>query len=99
MLQADPTVQYAVGYDAAGQTWWKTPLWVNDLELNSPYNTYVTTGLPPGPIANPGLAALEAVAFPEASTYIFFVAHCDGSGAHRFSVTYEEHVANVALCR
>lgn len=99
MLQADPTVQYAVGYDATSQSWWKTPLWVADLEMNSPYNTYVYTGLPPGPIANPGLEALEAVAFPKTTDYIFFVAHCDGSGAHRFSVTYEEHVANVALCR
>lgn len=93
-LQADPTVQYAVGYDASSQTWWKNPLWQVDLDLNSPYNTYTNSGLPPGPIANPGLEALEAVAFPEESDYIFFVAHCDKSGAHLFSVTYDEHLQN-----
>lgn len=101
MLQADPTVQYAVGYWAEGDSWWKNPLWVDDLRFDSPYNSYVYTGLPPGPIANPGLGALEAVAFPTPSDYIFFVANCGAQkdGSHQFSVTYEEHLAKVESCR
>lgn len=98
-LQADPTVQYAVGYDAAGQTWWKNPLWQTDLDYDSPYNTYLYGGLPPGPIATPGLSALEAVAFPQSTDYIFFVANCNKDGTHNFSVTYEEHLGYVQACR
>ena len=91
-LEADPTVQYAVGNQTDG--WWKTPLTFDDLEINSPYNTYIYHGLPPGPIANPGLSALRAVAFPEKTTYLYFRALCDGSGRHAFAVTYEEHQQN-----
>ncbi|MFW6098219.1 MAG: endolytic transglycosylase MltG, partial [Chloroflexota bacterium] len=102
-LQADPTVQYAVGFDDASNTWWKSPLTQADLDLPSPYNTYLNRGLPPGPIANPGLSALEAVAFPLQSNELFFVADCGGQvgqeGAHLFSETYEEHLANVERCR
>ena len=61
-LQADPTVQYALGYQEAAGAWWKSPLAAADLAVDSPYNTYLVNGLPPGPIANPGLASLEAVA-------------------------------------
>ena len=100
-LQADPTVQYALGYQAAAETWWKVPLTADDLQVNSPYNTYLYGGLPPGPISNPGLAALQAVANPAAVEYLFFVVDCAAAtpGAHAFSVTYEEHVANVQRCR
>ncbi len=100
-LQADPTVQYAVGYDAAGDTWWKSALTVADLAVASPYNTYQINGLPPGPIANPGLASLEAVANPVAADYLFFVLDCAAStpGQHAFSVTYDEHLAHVERCR
>ena len=91
-LEADPTVQYAVGTPADG--WWKTSLTFDDLEINSLYNTYMYHGLPPGPIANPGLSALRAVAFPEKTTYLYFRALCDGSGRHAFAVTYEEHQRN-----
>jgi UPF0755 protein len=100
-LQADPTVQYAVGYQPATNSWWKSPLSLDDLRLDSPYNTYLYDGLPPGPIANPGLAALEAVAFPAESPFLFFVADCgaEGNGRHHFSITYDEHLANVARCR
>ena len=91
-LEADPTVQYAVGTQTDG--WWKTSLTFDDLEINSPYNTYMYHGLPPSPIANPGLSALRAVAFPEKTTYLYFRALCDGSGRHAFAVTYEEHQRN-----
>jgi UPF0755 protein len=92
-LEADPTVQYALGQQPDG-SWWKSSLTGSDLELDSPYNTYQVPGLPPSPIANPGLASLEAVAFPEETTFLYFRATCDGSGRHRFAVTFEEHVAN-----
>jgi UPF0755 protein len=93
-LGSDPTVQYALGYDSAKQTWWKNPLSLDDLKFDSPYNTYIYAGLPPAPISNPGLEALQAVAFPQESPYYFFQAKCDNSGYHNFSVTFEEHVAN-----
>ncbi|MBX3046632.1 MAG: endolytic transglycosylase MltG [Anaerolineales bacterium] len=92
-LQADPTVQYAVGYDDRGQ-WWPSPLTAADLQFDSPYNTYLYAGLPPSPIAAPSAGALQAVAFPAASPYYYFQAACDGSGAHMFAVTYEEHLTN-----
>jgi UPF0755 protein len=93
-LEADPTAQYAVGYDAASGSWWKTPLTVADLAIDSPYNTYLYGGLPPGPIAAPSSAALQAVAFPAVSDFYFFQAACDGSGSHVFARTYEEHLEN-----
>lgn len=93
-LDADPTVQYAMGYDFNGQTWWKNPLSLNDLQFDSYFNTYVYAGLPPTPIANPSLEALNAVAFPAESTYYFFRAKCDGSGYHQFSETFDEHLGN-----
>ncbi|HEX2991996.1 MAG TPA: endolytic transglycosylase MltG [Anaerolineales bacterium] len=93
-LDADPTVQYALGYSILQQNWWTSPLTLIDLQVNSPYNTYLNPGLPPTPIANPSLAALRAVAFPEVSTYLYFRAKCDGSGYHEFSETFEEHLQN-----
>lgn len=98
-LQADPTVQYALGF--VDGTWWKSPLSAEDLQVNSPYNTYLIPGLPPGPISNPGLASLQAVANPARVDYLFFVVDCAAAtpGAHAFSVTYDEHLANVERCR
>jgi UPF0755 protein len=93
-LEADPTVQYAVGYDPARGGWWPNPISSADLQIASPYNTYQAPGFPPGPIAAPSLAALQAVAFPQASSYYFFQAACDGSGAHVFALTYDEHLTN-----
>jgi len=93
-LQTDPTVQYALGYNAVQGTWWTNPLSVDDLHFDSPYNTYLYPGLPPGPISNPGLAALEAVANPAQTTYYFFQARCDGSGLHNFAETFEQHQQN-----
>lgn len=93
-LQTDPTVQYALGYNNTQGTWWTNPLSLDDLKFDSPYNTYLYPGLPPGPISNPGLAALEAVAQPAESNYYYFQAKCDGSGLHNFAETFEQHQQN-----
>lgn len=93
-LDSDPTVQYALGFDPVQGTWWVNPLSAVHLQVDSPYNTYLYTGLPPGPIANPSLSALRAVAFPADTPYFFFRARCDNSGLHDFSVTFEEHLQN-----
>lgn len=93
-LESDPTVQYAIGYNPAQKTWWTNPLTSDDLQINSPYNTYQGNGLPPGPIANPGIDALRAVAFPAQSPYYYFRAACDGSGKHVFSETFQQHLNN-----
>jgi peptidoglycan lytic transglycosylase G len=93
-LDADPTVQYAIGYNFLQQSWWTNPLSLIDLQVNSVYNTYKYPGLPPTPIANPSLGALHAVAFPEETTYYFFRAKCDGSGYHVFAETFDEHLQN-----
>jgi UPF0755 protein len=90
-LESDPTVQYAIGF--AGN-WWPNPLSALDLEIDSPYNTYLVAGLPLAPISNPSLDALRAVANPASTNYFFFRARCDGSGLHNFSVTLEEHIQN-----
>jgi UPF0755 protein len=93
-LESDPTVQYAVGYNKSQKTWWTNPLSTEDLQFDSPYNTYLNTALPPGPISSPGLSALEAVAYPAETPYLFFRAQCDGSGRHNFARTFEEHLSN-----
>ncbi len=93
-LETDPTVQYAVGYNSDLSTWWKSPLSIEDLGIESPYNTYIVYGLPPTPICNPDLGSLRAVAFPAETPYLYFRAACDGSGRHNFAITYEEHLNN-----
>lgn len=100
-LQADPTVQYAAGYQPGSNSWWKVPLDLDDLRLDHPYNTYVIPGLPPGPIANPGYSSLRAIAEPEQTDFLFFVADCTANniGQHIFSRTYEEHLVYVQRCR
>lgn len=95
-LQADPTVQYAVGPSAGSlgaATYWKKELTAADLQSGSAYNTYAKQGLPPGPIANPGLDSIMAVLQPAQTSYLYFVAKPDGS--HAFSATFEEHQRNV----
>ncbi len=94
-LDADPTVQYALGHDQSQQTWWTNPLSADDLKVNSPYNTYLIDGLPPTPISNPGLTALRAVAFPAESSYYYFSARCDDSGYHNFAQTFQEQLQNL----
>ncbi len=91
-LDADPTVQYAVASSRNGE-WWPQ-LSLADLEFDSPYNTYRYPGLPPGPIASPGLDSLRAVAFPLVTNDFYFRAVCDGSGRHAFAETFEEHQQN-----
>ena len=87
-------VKYALGFDVASSSWWKAPLSLTDMQIDSAYNTYTYPGLPPGPIASPALGALQAVAFPADTPYLFFRARCDGSGRHAFAETYEDHLAN-----
>src|SRR5690606_9313849 len=89
-LQVDATLQYIKA--KGGENWWPTPLAV-DKELESPYNTYKYPGLPPGPIANPGLNALRAAAQPTQSEYLYYIS--DRQGNMHYAVTYDEHLANV----
>jgi UPF0755 protein len=93
-LQSDPTIIYGLtgGKGSLGR-----PIKKSEIEQPTPYNTYVIDGLPPGPIANPGKASLEAVAKPARTKDLFFVA--DGTGGHMFSETYEQHTKNVAKLR
>jgi UPF0755 protein len=94
-LETDPTVQYALGFNAVTNSWWKSPLSADDMAIQSPYNTYQNAGLPPGPICNPSLSALQAVAFPAQTPYYFFQARCDGSGLHNFTETFDQHLQNI----
>ncbi len=93
-LEADPTVQYAMGYRADRNGWWPLPLLREDLNIISLHNTYVIIGLPPSPICNPGLSSLKAVAFAPETKYYYFRALCDNSKRHAFSETFEQHVKN-----
>lgn len=91
-LEADPTVQY--GIQGRRESWWPQITRADYREAQSPYNTYLHGGLPPGPIASPGLSAILAAVYPAESGYYFFRAACDNSHYHNFAVTFEEHVAN-----
>jgi UPF0755 protein len=93
-LQSDPTIIYGL---SAGKGTLGRPLTRDDVERPTPYNTYIIDGLPPGPIANPGRASLEAVANPSRTKELYFVA--DGSGGHVFANTYDDHLKNVARWR
>jgi len=95
-LDADPTVQYALGFQPDTGQWWKRPLRLEEYtQVDSPYNTYLHPGLPPGPICNPGLAAIKAVIYPAQSDYLFFVRDdVADDGSHVFAQTLEEHVRN-----
>ena len=92
-LDIDATIQYALGYQADQKRWWKKDLTTDDLSLNSPYNTYKVSGLPPTPISNPGLASLNAVVNPANTNYLFYMT--DSKGITHFAATIEEHNANI----
>jgi UPF0755 protein len=87
-LQIDATVQYLFEKP-------KERLFEKDLQIESPYNTYLHPGLPPGPIASPGLASVKAALWPEENPYLFYVTKKDGSGRHLFAKTFEEHKRNI----
>ena len=88
MLQSDPTTEYALGWHQGDKG-----LSLEDIKIDSPYNTYKYKGLTPTPIGNPGKAAIEAVLFPRETPYLYFVAR--GDGTHAFSRTYAEHLAAI----
>ena len=92
-LGADPTTQYAIGQSP---DWWPV-LRLDPNTVDHPYNTYTEIGLPPGPIAAPGLAAIEAAVNPEETDYLYFVAKNDGTNTHAFARTLEEHERNRVL--
>lgn len=89
-LQSDASLQYALGYSMDEQTWWRKTLTVADLSARSPYNTRERNGLPPGPIASPGLDALRAAAKPDETDYLYFVVNCALDGSHNFAQTFAE---------
>jgi UPF0755 protein len=97
-LQADPTVQYAKGFDPVTGRWWAPMEQEEAITVVSPYNTFLNPGLPPGPICNPGVASIRAALEPDVSGgYLFFYAMHDEGGHHAFARTYEEHLANEQL--
>jgi UPF0755 protein len=91
LLEIDAAVQYAVGREG---DWWPKLAGLDLRTIVSPYNTYSVAGLPPGPIANPGLDSILAAANPADTHFLYYRAKCDGSGRHSFAETYEEHLAN-----
>lgn len=97
-LEADPTVQYALGFALNENRYWKRGLTYKDLKISSPYNTYRNVGLPPGPICNPGVQSVEAVLNPQPDfNALYFVA--DNTGRHVFSHTFREHTQNIKRIR
>lgn len=93
-LQADATLQYALGYQTQEKTWWKKNLFDEDKKIATLYNTYLHPGLPPGPIANPGLASIKAVIYPKETDYWYYL-H-DREGRAHYGRTLEEHNSNSA---
>jgi len=92
-LDADPTVQYGIASAKKQAPWWPQLTQEDYRAAKSPYNTYLNPGLPPGPIANPGLSSLQAAIEPAKTPYFFFRAACSRDGTHLFSKTLEEHAA------
>ncbi|MCI0477933.1 MAG: endolytic transglycosylase MltG [Anaerolineales bacterium] len=94
-LNADPTVQYAIGFVPETKQWWKTPVTLAEYQkVDSPYNTYLNPGLPPGPIAAPSMNSIQAVLEPAQTDYFYFLA--TGDGGHVFARTLEEQNANLS---
>lgn len=93
-LQVDATVQYVLGYQPSENRWWKKNLTLEDLKINSPYNTYVISGLPPGPISSPGIDTIQAVLNATDNTPYLFYLH-DSTGATRYASDLNGHEQNI----
>lgn len=94
-LNADATLQYALGYQASEKSWWKRHLTSDDKKVQSPYNTYLYKGLPPTPIANPSVSSLQAVADADPNIPYLYYYH-DSKGNSHYAKTLEEHNLNIA---
>lgn len=94
-LQVDATVQYALGYSNKEHSWWRKNITLNDLKIDSYYNTYLYSGLPPGPIANPGLESILAVAESKSTDYLYYIT--DDSGQMHYAKTLDGHNKNITL--
>jgi UPF0755 protein len=92
-LDIDATVQYLLGYSQEEKTWWRKNVTFEDLKINSPYNTYRNAGLPPTPIANPGLEAMRAIVNPADTNYIYYIS--DKTGHLHFAKTLSEQEVNI----
>ena len=89
-LDADPTVQYQLANNRQDGVWWPQ---LTATDAPGPYNTYLNTGLPPGPIVSPSLSSIRAVIYPAETPYFYFRASCNQDGSHQFSITYDEHLS------
>ena len=94
-LDIDATVQYALGFQKEQNSWWKKNLSLDDLKINSLYNTYINPGLPPSPIANPGIEALRATIAPENTEYLYYIS--DNTGRNHYGRTLAEHQQNIEI--
>jgi UPF0755 protein len=92
-LDADPTVQYQLANNRQDGVWWPRLTTADYQGVAGPYNTYINTGLPPGPIVSPSISSIRAVIFPAETPYYYFRASCNGDGSHQFSVTFDEHLS------
>lgn len=92
-LQADATIQYALGYQPEQKSWWKRSLTKEDLKIDSPYNTYEKSGLPPTAICNPGLLSIKAVIYSQETDYWYYLS--DKEGKMHYAETFEEHNQNI----
>lgn len=92
-LDIDATIQYALGYQEQEKSWWKKHLTREDIDLASPYNTYRNPGLPPTPISNPGLSAMQAVVNAPKTNYLYYIS--DKSGKNHYAEDLDQHNANI----
>lgn len=93
-LDIDATLQYILGFSKEQNRWWREGLTNEDKQLDSPYNTYIVIGLPPGPISNPGLASLQAAINPDTTPYFYYIT--DQNGVNRYAETLEGHNENIS---
>lgn len=98
-LEADPTVQYALGYNAQEGRHWKKGLTLKDLRVDSPYNTYRYNGIPPGPIASPSVNSVKAVLNPESDFEALYFVADNETGGHIFSKNYHQHLQSIRAVR